>query len=247
MRFHPAFLTLAIVTTCAAGGGRASAQGAPLPPPQAPPPAPAAPVETRPDFSGTWTLDRALSNEPEKANFDAAQSSSSQGTQRRGGFGGGGGGFGGGGFGRGGGSYGGGSRNRGASSDGATADEKTRLAALTDELKKSFTTLVISHHEPSFVVTDAQEHAAFCHTTGEKEDQLQGGVTIPSLTKWDGAHLVTEYDLSSRRRLMFTYALLPATRQLVLRVRLDADSGPRGGGSELKLVYKMSAANAAKP
>ena len=240
MRFHPAFLSLAVFTMCMAGVGRASAQGAPLPPPQAPPPAQAAPVETRPDFSGTWTLDRALSNEPEKANFDAAQSSSSQGTQRRGGFSGGG-------FGRGGGSYGGGSRNRDTSSDGATPDEKTRLAALTDELKKSFTTLVISHHEPSFVVTDAQEHAAFCHTTGEKEDQLQGGVTIPSLTKWDGAHVVTEYDLSSRRRLMFTYTLLPATKQLVLRVRLDADSGPRGNGSELKLVYKMSAANASKP
>ena len=193
---------------------------------------------TRPDFSGTWSIDRGLSNDPAQARFDGNQASPNQGgTQRRGGLGGGLGGFG-----RGGGSYGGssGSRTRAGSNDGTTADEKARLAALTDELKKASATLVISHHEPSFVATDAQDHAFFCHTTGEREDQRLGELTMPSTTHWDGDRIVTELEVSSRRKLIYTYTLLPATKQLVLRVRLDVTSGARADMPELKLVYRLS-------
>lgn len=202
---------------------------------------------TRPDFSGTWSIDRSLSNDPAQARFDGNPASPNQGsTPRRGG------GFGGGlgGFGRGGGSYGGsggsgGSRNR-ANDDGTTSDEKTRLAALTDELKKASATLVISHHEPSFVATDAQDHAFFCHTTGEREDQRIGEMTMSSTTHWDGDRVVTELDVSSRRKLIYTYTLLAATKQLVLRVRLDITSGARAGGQELKLVYRLAPPTASK-
>src|SRR3974390_2463292 len=65
-------------------------------------------AETHPDFSGTWTLDRTLSNDPAQVNFDAAPQQS----QNRSGGSRGGGGFGG--FGGGMGRGGGGSRTGGS-------------------------------------------------------------------------------------------------------------------------------------
>ena len=91
-------------------------------------PATAAPVEARPDFSGTWALDRSISNDASKANFEPGQENRSSrpggfgsGSRRRGGFGG----------------FGGArpdTRDTGASS---TPDERARLQALTDWLKKT--------------------------------------------------------------------------------------------------------------
>jgi hypothetical protein len=199
-----------------------------------------------PDFSGTWIIDRNYSNDPAQANFGSTPGGSKQGGQSHGG--GGRGGFGGlgiGGFGHSGGSggYGGnsGGHNRNDASGGSVSpDDQARLAALTDELKKAASTLTISHHDPSFVVTNGLEHAIFCQTNGERQDQHFGDVTIPTETNWEGDRIVTEFDLSSRRRLTFTYTLLPNTKQLVLRVRLEDEQGSRGNGAELKLVYRMS-------
>ena len=51
---------------------------------------------------------------------------------------------------------------------------------------------------------------------------------------------MTAYALSSRQNLVYTYTLLPTTKQLVLRVRLDATEGQRANGPELMLVYTLS-------
>jgi hypothetical protein len=240
----PAFaLPLCLTATL----GAQSQQPLPQPPP-ASPAAPAqtpAPSTTHPDFSGTWAIDRSLSNDPTQANFGATQQGqTNQGsTQRRGG--GGFGGFGGGGFGRGG---GGGSRSRSGSNannaDGLTQDERDRLTALTAQVKQNLATLVISHHDPSFVVTDTQERALFFHTTNEREDVRLGEITMPSTTRWDADRIVSELDVSSRRHLIYTYTLLPASKQLVLRIHMDNTSGSRGDPPELKLVYKQAAAAA---
>jgi hypothetical protein len=208
----------------------------PAPPPaqtapaQTTPPAPAA-AEARPDFSGTWALDPSISHDPSKASFDSPQGS---GNQRSGGFGGG--------SRRGGrGGLGGGSRppDRDTSND-RTPDERSRLQALTDQLRKGSTKLVISHHEPSFVINDAQDHTQFFQTDDSTNDHQVGTTTITSTTHWEGPRLVTEYTLSSRQKLVFTYALLAATKQMVLRVRLDDTERRRAVGSELKLVYTLA-------
>ena len=44
---------------------------------------------------------------------------------------------------------------------------------------------------------------------------------VSSTTHWEGTRLVTSYTLSSRQQLVCTYTVLPATKQLVLRVRRD--------------------------
>ena len=62
---------------------------------------------------------------------------------------------------------------------------------------------------------------------------------VTSTTHWEGARLVTTYTLSSRQQLVYTFTLLSATKQLVLRVRRDITDERRGSGPELKLVYVL--------
>jgi hypothetical protein len=224
VRFPVSPLVLAIGLAASSGPARAQT-GSPA----------AAPAGSRPDYSGTWLLDRSISTDLDKASFlptNRSQSGGSGGGGRGGGFGG----FGG----RGG--FGGGSRNRNQdSSNDMTSDEKTRLSVLTDLLKKGASTLVISHHDPSFVVNDSLDHTQFFQTTGSTDDHDLVAAKITSTTHWEESRLVTEYEISSSRKLMYTYALLPATRQMVLRVRLEGDLGQRATGPEVKLVYTQSA------
>jgi hypothetical protein len=204
-------------------------------PAQTPLPAPAA-AEARPDFSGTWTLDRSISHDPSKASFDPPPARNNQ---RSGGFGGGSrrggrGSFGGGGIG------GGSPRDNRDTSNDRTPEEKNRLKALTDQLRTASATLVISHHDPSFVINDALDRTQFFQTDDSTNDHQVGLASISSTTHWEGPRLITEYTLSSRQKLVFTYALLAATKQMVLRVRLDDTERRRAVGSELKFVYTLA-------
>lgn len=190
-------------------------------------------ADAKPEFSGTWKLDASISFDPSKATFDPVAARS---TQRYGGFGGG----------RGRGGIGGRRPARDSPSDDRTAEEKARLQALTDEIRKGARTLVISHHEPSFVINDAQNQTQFLKTDDSPTDQTVGAQTISSTAHWEGSHLVSEYTLSSREKLVFTYNLLAASQQMVLRVRLDDTERRRVLGQELKFVYTLAPAAAAR-
>jgi hypothetical protein len=213
---------VAVVGLAAAAAVRAGAQTSPPPP---------TPAEARPDLSGTWSLDRSISSDPSKANFEATPDNRSQrpggfggGSRRRGGFGG----------------FGGGRPDRQDAAAASTPDERARLQALTDVLKTAFAALVISHHDPSFVINDAQNRTQFFKTDGSGDEHQLGSLTVTSTTHWEEARLVTTYSLSSRQQLVYTYTLLPATQQLVLRVRRDVTEVRRGTGPELKLVYVLA-------
>ena len=180
----------------------------------------------KPDFSGTWTLDRNLSTDPAQITFVPAPDTNRR--VQRGGIGG----FGG--FGRGGGRPRTDSQN---SAESLTSSEEERLKALTEQLKTATATLVISHHDPDFVVNDAQDHTLFLHTTGEREENHLGAITISSSTHWTGSRLVTECVLGSRLTLVYTYTLLPNTRQLVVRVARQVEDR-RPTGQDVRLVYR---------
>jgi hypothetical protein len=115
--------------------------------------------------------------------------------------------------------------------------EQERLKALTDQLKTATGTLVISHHDPDFVVNDAQNHTLFLHTTGVNDDNHVGATTVSSSTHWDGSRLVTECVLGSRLTLLYTYTLVPNTKQLVVRVSRKAGDRQRAG-QDVRLVYR---------
>jgi hypothetical protein len=193
----------------------------------------AAPAAAQVDFSGTWTLDRELSSDLTKATFEPQQAQ----TPRNTGFSGG---FGGRGFG---GRSGGGRPSSGESRSGngaLTVDERARLHEIA-EYVKGFTSLVIDHTDHStFTVTDAQGRSRLFPTDGTKTQHAFATSTIDSTTRWDGPHMVTVYTISPTRDLVFTYILVPATKQMALRIRLDESGRQRTDVPELRLVYRLA-------
>jgi len=219
---HPVHTIVALALALMLPARQTSAQSTSPAPPQPPP-------ETRPDYSGTWTLDRTISNDPSKASFDPPKART---PQRFGGFSGGS---------RQGG-RGGGARTPpdDRAADERTPEERTRLQALTDQLRKASDRLVISHHDPSFVINDAQDHTQFFQTDDTTNDHQVGAAAISSTTHWEGSRIVTEYTLSSRQKLVCTYTLLAATKQMVIRARVDDTERRRVVSQELKLVYTLA-------
>ena len=193
----------------------------------------AAPAAAQVDFSGSWTLDRELSADLTKATFEPQQAQTSRNTGFTGGFGG-----------RGYGGRSGGSRQPSGDSrsgNGAlTVDERARLHEIA-EYVKGFTSLVIDHTDHStFTVTDAQGRSRLFPTDGTKTQHAFATSTIDSTTRWDGPHMVTVYTISSTRDLVFTYILVPATKQMALRIKLDESGRQRTDVPELRLVYRLA-------
>ena len=187
------------------------------------------------DFSGTWTLDREMSADLSKATFEPQQTQ----TRRTSGFGGG---YGGRGFGgRTGGSRPAPGDNTTRNGESAlTADERTRLRELADYVK-GFTSVVIAHSDHStFTVTDAQGRSRLFPTDGSKTQHALATTTVESTTRWDGPHMVTAYTISPTRELVFTYILVPATKQMALRIKLEDSGRQRADVPELRLVYRLT-------
>jgi hypothetical protein len=190
------------------------------------------------DFTGTWTLDRDISADLTKASLEPQQAPARRNTGLTGGFGGIGmrGGLGG--------RNGGGNRtaSNGENRNGVTAltvDEKARLKDIIDYVK-GFTSLTIAHSDHStFAVTDGQGRARVFPTDGTKTSFSFATTTIDSKTSWDGPHMVTVYPISQTHDVVFTYVLVPATKQMALRVRLDESGRRREDVPELRLIYKL--------
>jgi hypothetical protein len=195
-------------------------------------------VDGRPDLSGTWSIDRRLGDDPARATFTPPRSDQQSGG-RQGGLGGfgSGGRRGGGGLGR---PQGGGQRQE---ADVLTELETRRLKALTDAVKTGGARLILSHHDPNFVINDASDHTQFFRTTGEGDENHIGTETITSTTHWDEGRLVTAYNISDRMKLSATYTLLARTRQLVVRTTLQRTDTSRSGPG-IKLVYSLTPAPA---
>lgn len=209
-------------------------------------------VSAQTDFSGTWTLDREISADPSKATFEPAPdkarrnigglTGSVMGLGMRRGVGG-----------RGGSGERGGSRGAeggdgrdddtaGRDTTAPTVDEHTRLRELADYVK-GLTALVIVHSDHStFEVTDVLGRARLFPTDGGRTPHTLATATIDSSTKWDGPHMVTVYTVGPARDLVFTYILVPATRQMALRIRLEESGRSRADVPELRLVYRLKPA-----
>jgi hypothetical protein len=195
------------------------------------------PAFAQTDFSGAWAIDPDISSDLSKATFEPEQ------TQARRTGSGIGGGFGRRGF--------GGRNGSGAGRQPATdASRGGRGTALTDEEKarlrdlalyvKGLGSIVIDHTDHStFTVTDALGRSHLYMTDGTKAAQAFGTTTTDAVTKWDGPHMVTDFTIGPSHDLIFTYILVPATRQLALRIQLDDAGRARADVPELKLVYKL--------
>jgi hypothetical protein len=200
--------------------------------------APAAQTSDKPDLSGTWQLDRGISSDLATLSFEPrANTDNPRGSMGRGGYGGrGGGGFGG---------FGGRNSSRTPART-SSPEEQARLKMLTDDIKAGSATLVISHHDPTFTVSDAQGKTRFLKTDGSTDKNQLGAATIESTTHWEGTRLVAEYTIGATRMLAYTFTMLPATRQLVMRIRVEDSQNPRAAGPEAKLVYTLNSTTSEK-
>jgi len=172
---------------------------------------PARQASAQVDFSGTWTLDREMSTDLSKATFEPQQTQ----TRRASGFNGG---FGGRGFG------------------GRSGGSRPARPAAGDN-----TAIVIAHSDHStFTVTDAQGRSRLFPTDGSKTQHALATTTVESTTRWDGPHMVTAYTISPTRELVFTYILVPATKQMALRIKLEDSGRQRADVPELRLVYRLT-------
>ena len=199
------------------------------------------------DFSGTWALDRDISADLSKASFEPPPP-----PKRRspGGLSGGFGPFrfGGRGGGRGAGPErpAGGSESGGGDGHGAavlTVDERARLRDLADYVKTLAPVMTIEHSDHStFTVTDGRGRSHLFPTDATKTTQALATTSTDAVTTWDGPHMVTVYTIGPSSNLVFTYILVPATRQMALRIQLEEAGRSRADVPELKLVYKLTSA-----
>ena len=185
------------------------------------------PPAPKPNFSGDWTLNRELSDEPRAPRDDARGGDHQRENGRHGGFGG----YGGrrGGFG-----YPG--AGRGAPAPDA-ADDRARIQEVLRDARSPSPNLTISHSPVNIAITEAGGRTRFFQTTGATDKHQFDAGTVDSTTTWNGEELVTAYDLGSGRRLTYTYALASGGRQLVVRVRVEGGGYGARGPTTTKYVY----------
>jgi len=188
------------------------------------------------DFSGTWILDREVSSDLAKATFEppAPHQASRMPSGFSGGFGG-----------R---SFGGGNRRQGQPRSDEARDPRGAALSEDERLKlrdmaafvKTLGSLVIEHTDHStFTVSDGQGRAHLFPTDGTRTPQTFATATLDSVTRWDGPHMVTVFTIGPAHDLLFTYILVPATKQLALRIHLEESGRTRADVPELRLVYKL--------
>jgi len=143
----------------------------------------------RPDFSGTWTLNEDLSEDPRTKMREAG---GGRGGRGGGGFGGRGGGFGGrGGMG------GGGHRGGGDSGDGSGDGSADRSSRLSENLAAQ-KVLTISHKDPEVVITDLNGRARTFFTDARKVEDERSEGTAKIQTKWKDRSIVVVTKIGNR-------------------------------------------------
>jgi hypothetical protein len=201
------------------------------------------PGAARPVLSGTWVLNRELSDFPREVGFnpDWLAESSGGGQTGTGRSGGGGTSRSGGGGGRGGRSSGGGGSSRvlTPSAHFESEDDIKRSQELVDEVKNPSARLTTMQTDAAVTIVDDRGRAHTFHTNGKEETvELEAG-GIGAITKWENAQLLVRYRVEKDRELQYRYGRDPATDRLVVEIRF-AD---HGHGDLIRRVYDPATPN----
>jgi hypothetical protein len=172
-----------------------------------------------PDLSGSWTLNRQLSQLPTEVGFglivppDMGDSSGQGGRSGGGGRGGG-----------------------GAEVAPKILMESPEDAAKVRELVLSEMTpassLTIVQTDALVTITDARATRTF-HTNGKEDIQQLAAGPIGTTAKWDGLKLVIDYNIEKDRKLRYTYTRESDHAPLVVQVQFLE----KGKGDAIKRVY----------
>jgi hypothetical protein len=175
----------------------------------------------RPNFTGAWTLNRALSDVPQQAEFGsnpAGLDGDGSGSATRRGRGGYRGGMGPEQRGR---VPGSGYRGGNGSPTQNNPPDQDAIQALMSEAAHPSPSLLISHSDPVLFITDAQGQTRLFQTDGKRDVHRVRSGTVESTTKWDGNMLVTEYVVGSGLKVRHTFSLVPNTKKLLEQVTLE--------------------------
>ncbi len=180
----------------------------------------------RPDFSGRWTLNEDLSEDPRTKMQEAG------GGRGRGGFGGRGGGEGGGGFGGRGGMGGGGRGRRGGDDSGDRGGDRASRLGETLAAQK---VLAIAHKDPELVITDLNGRMRTFFTDARKVEEERAEGTAKIQTKWKDRSIVVVTKLGGRE-ITDTYERAADGARLFLTTKME---GGRGSFS-FRRVYEAA-------
>jgi hypothetical protein len=166
-------------------------------------------AQPAPALSGVWTFNRAESEIPQQVGFRAALGPGGQMPSA-------------------------GSPGRGGGPDQLQFDEKKdpRIDELTNEAQNPSPLLTIKQTDSDIRFVDSQGRIRTFRATGQKQTQQLSSGTVESAARWDGSRLVTEYDLGSGRKVIYTYVLAQPKRLVVL-VKFES----RGAATLVTEVY----------
>lgn len=177
----------------------------------------ALPADVRGNLSGTWKLNRDLSDDPQQKMREARESGSGGGTR-------GGGGFGGhhGGGGRGGGFRG---RPRGQEGEGGSGDAEVATQA--------FETLSIVHRDPELRITDGVGREHVLSTDDRKIEEERSAGTVKMRARWKDGHVLVTTTPEHGPTLTETYAVAADGSVLTVTTKVEG----RGRSFEFRRVY----------
>jgi hypothetical protein len=170
-------------------------------------------ANSRPDFSGTWTLNDELSEDPRTKMQEAGGGRGGRGGGRAGG-GEGGGGFGG----RGG--VGGGGRGGRRGGGGDSGDRGGDGASRIGETLAAQKVLTISHKDPQLLVTDLNGRARTFFTDARKVEEERAEGTAKIQTKWKDRSIVVVTKLGDRE-ITDTYERAADGARLFLTTKME--------------------------
>lgn len=166
------------------------------------------------NLSGTWKLNRELSDDPREKMREARESGG--GGSRGGGFRGHRGGGGGGGF------HG---RHREGNAEGGTGD--------SEDLTRAFETLSIVHRDPELRITDAAGHEHVLYTDDRRIEEERSAGTAKIRARWKDGHVVVTTTPEHGSKIVETYAVTADGSVLTVTTAIEG----RGREIEFRRIY----------
>jgi hypothetical protein len=191
-------------------------------------------AQTPSDLSGTWVLNRQLSQFPSELGFSA---------DFLGALGPGAGPVSGGrGGGRGGGRRGGGGGGTGGGLSAPkivreTEEDSQRVLLLTDEVRNPFEHVTITETSTDVTITPDRAPARTFHPNGKDERIAVGRVMATVNAHWDGSRLIVVYKAETGRELHYAYSLNANPTQLIV----DVEFVEQVGGDKVRRIYEPAA------
>lgn len=168
------------------------------------------PIQGKPriDLTGTWVLNRDLSDKPGQFGAVSSGSGSRSGGGRAGGMGG-----------------------RGRMMN---PDDRERTRSAIDAVLHTSTRLIIVNADPGLVITDEDGVSTRLALDGSKETGAINGVPFETTTKWEGDALRVNRKFKGGLTVQESYSVSADPRLLTVVVKIE---GGRGGGQPMTRVY----------